>query len=89
MAARNRCGRSETYWAIAARATSCIDRPSCSAFARKASVSDSLSRKFIAMDSWYRSGTTLARSERVLPESDGALRREMTPLDARVVPVAS
>ena len=50
MAARRRPCRSTTYCAIASRATSCIDRPSCAALARSASVSASVKRRFMAMD---------------------------------------
>src|SRR5665213_1358286 len=57
IAAFNRSGRSDTYSAIAARATSCIERPSSSALRRSASVSLSVSRRFMAMTLWYRTGT--------------------------------
>ena len=61
IAARSRVGRSRTYSAMAARATSCIERPSSAALRRSASLSASVRRRFIATPLWYHSGTTKYR----------------------------
>lgn len=61
MASSRRRERAVTYWRIASRTTSCIDRCSRSATARNASVSSSLSRRVIATTLMIPRGITLAQ----------------------------
>jgi len=73
IAARSRSGRPETYSAIAARATSCIDRPSCLGFAaksRRLAVTEPKIHRHARK--WYQCGTVSERPPvfRIAPRSE-------------------
>ena len=73
-AAARRLRRSVVYSRIAARATSCIERPSSSALRRNAAASSSDSRRFIATGSRYHCGTAVAAARRSRCRTPDAVR---------------